>query len=131
MTTRFAAAGCTIVLALALTGCSNATQKEFGLVANPPDAFQVGTQAPLSLPPELGHLPAPNPGEPRPQQVDAAQAGAEVLDPENALTRLPPSPAPARRRCCSRPAPPRRPVSAPRSIRTRWLPASRPASSRR
>jgi Protein of unknown function (DUF3035) len=89
MTTRFAAAGCTIVLALALTGCSNATQKEFGLVANPPDAFQVGTQAPLSLPPELGQLPVPNPGEPRPQQVDAAQAGAEVLDPETALTPAP------------------------------------------
>jgi hypothetical protein len=89
MTTRFAATGCTIVLALALTGCSNATQKEFGLVANPPDAFQVGTQAPLSLPPELGQLPAPNPGQPRPQQVNAAQAGADVLDPENALTNAP------------------------------------------
>ena len=89
MTTKFAAAGCTIVLALALTGCSDATKKEFGLEANPPDAFQVGTQAPLSLPPELGQLPAPNPGEPRPQQVDAAQAGADVLDPENALTPAP------------------------------------------
>jgi Protein of unknown function (DUF3035) len=89
MTTRFAAAGCTIVLALALTGCSDATKKEFGLEANPPDAFQVGTQAPLALPPELSVLPAPNPGEPRPQQVNAAQAGADVLDPENALTSDP------------------------------------------
>jgi hypothetical protein len=89
MNTRFAAAGCTIVLALALTGCSDATKKEFGLEANPPDAFQVGTQAPLSLPPELSRLPAPNPGEPRPQQVNAAQAGANVLDAENALTSAP------------------------------------------
>jgi Protein of unknown function (DUF3035) len=86
MTTRFAAAGCTIVLALALTGCSDATKKDFGLEANPPDAFQVGTQAPLALPPELSQLPVPNPGEPRPQQVNAAQAGADVLDPENVLT---------------------------------------------
>jgi Protein of unknown function (DUF3035) len=89
MITRFAAAGCTIVLALALTGCSDATKKEFGLEANPPDAFQVGTQAPLSLPPELSQLPPPNPGEPRPQQENAAQAGADVLDPENVLTAAP------------------------------------------
>ena len=89
MTTRIAAIGCTFVLALALTGCSDATKKEFGLESNPPDAFQVGTQAPLSLPPELSQLPAPNPGEPRPQQVNAAQAGSDVLDPENALTPAP------------------------------------------
>jgi hypothetical protein len=89
MITRFAATGCTIVLALALTGCSDATKKEFGLEANPPDAFQVGTQAPLSLPPELSQLPTPNPGEPRPQQENAAQAGADVLDPENVLTAAP------------------------------------------
>lgn len=82
----FASAACAIVLALAVTGCSDATKKEFGLEANPPDAFAVGTQAPLSLPPELGALPPPNPGEPRPQQVDAAQAGADVLDPDNAIT---------------------------------------------
>jgi hypothetical protein len=89
MMTRFAAAGCTIALALALTGCSDATKKEFGLEANPPDAFQVGTQAPLALPPELSQLPAPNPGEPRPQQVDPAQAAANVLDAANALTSAP------------------------------------------
>ncbi len=89
MTTKFAAAGCTIVLALALTGCSDATKKTFGLEANPPDAFQVGTQAPLALPPELGQMQPPNPGQPRPQQVDAAQAGADVINPENALTSAP------------------------------------------
>jgi hypothetical protein len=78
-------AACAIALALAVTGCSDATKKTFGLAANPPDAFAVGTQAPLALPPELGALPPPNPGEPRPQQVDAAQAGANALDPDNAL----------------------------------------------
>ena len=83
---RPAIAASTIVLALALAGCSDSTKKTFGLEANPPDAFDVGTQAPLSLPPELGQLPPPNPGEPRPQQVDAAQAGADVINPANAIT---------------------------------------------
>lgn len=80
-----------ILLCLALAACSDSTKKEFGLEANPPDAFDVGTQAPLSLPPELGMLPAPNPGEPRPQQVDAAQAGADTLYPANAITPAPSS----------------------------------------
>jgi hypothetical protein len=83
---RPAFAASTVVLALALAGCSDSTKKTFGLEANPPDAFDVGTQAPLSLPPELGQLPPPNPGEPRPQQIDAAQAGADVINPANAIT---------------------------------------------
>ncbi len=86
---RPAAAAATIVLALALAGCGEDTKKEFGLEANPPDAFQVGTEAPLSLPPELGQLQQPNPGEPRPQQVDAAQAGANIVSPQNAITPPP------------------------------------------
>ena len=87
--TNFRSVACVAVLAIALTGCSSETKKTFGLEANPPDAFQVGTQAPLSLPPELGQLPPPNPGEPRPQQVDAAQAGADVISPANAITAAP------------------------------------------
>jgi len=81
---RAAAAASTLVLALVLAGCSDSTKKEFGLEANPPDAFQVGVQPPLSLPPELGQLPPPNPGQPRPQAVDAAQQGADVLAPGGA-----------------------------------------------
>jgi hypothetical protein len=73
----------TAVLALTLAGCSDSTKKTFGLEANPPDAFDVGTQAPLSLPPELGTLPPPNPGEPRPQQPDAAQAGRGAQSPDS------------------------------------------------
>ena len=80
-TFRAAATASTLVLALALAGCSDDTKKEFGLEANPPDAFEVGVQPPLSLPPELGQLPPPNPGQPRPQAVDAAQEGADVLSP--------------------------------------------------
>ncbi len=83
-----------LALAIVLSGCSDDMKKTFGLEANPPDAFQVGTQAPLSLPPELGVLPAPNPGQPRPQQVDAAQLGADTLNSASALTPAPTSQSP-------------------------------------
>jgi hypothetical protein len=82
-TFRATAAASTLVLALVLAGCSDSTKKEFGLEANPPDAFQVGVQPPLSLPPELGQLPPPNPGQPRPQADDASQDGANILAPAN------------------------------------------------
>ncbi|MDR3522220.1 MAG: DUF3035 domain-containing protein [Acidocella sp.] len=73
-------------LSITLAGCGGeGIKKTFGLEANPPDAFDVGTQAPLSLPPELGVLPSPNPGEPRPQQVDAAQQGLVAISPASAL----------------------------------------------
>lgn len=75
----------TMLLALALAGCSTSMKKTFGLVANSPDAYQVGTLPPLSLPPELGQLPAPNPGQPPTQTVDAAQQGAAVMSPASAL----------------------------------------------
>jgi len=87
--TNFRSVACVAVFAIALTGCSSTTKKTFGLEANPPDAFAVGTQAPLSLPPELGQLQPPNPGQPRPQQVDAAQAGADVISASNAITQPP------------------------------------------
>jgi hypothetical protein len=89
MRIKIPAAACAVTLAIVLSGCSDNMKKTFGLEANPPDAFQVGTQPPLSLPPELGVLPTPNPGEPRPQQVDAAQQGANALDTANALTTPP------------------------------------------
>lgn len=81
---RAAAPASVLVLALVLAGCSDSTKKEFGLEANPPDAFQVGVQPPLSLPPELGQLQAPNPGQPRPQMDDAAQDGANIIAPGGA-----------------------------------------------
>jgi hypothetical protein len=77
-------------LAVALCGCSGSGfKKTFGLTANPPDAFAVGTEPPLSLPPELGQLPPPNPGEPRPQQADAAQEGLDTLSPASSITPVP------------------------------------------
>jgi hypothetical protein len=76
-----------VSLALVLGGCggSSGFKKTFGLEATPPDAFAVGTQPPLSLPPELGQLPPPNPGEPRPQQTDAAQDGLDTLSPASSI----------------------------------------------
>ncbi len=76
-------------ICLGLAGCGDGFKKTFGLEADPPDAFDVGTQAPLSLPPELGELPPPNPGEPRPQQVDAAQQGEDALSPASAIAPAP------------------------------------------
>lgn len=73
------------VISLALAGCSDSQRQTFGLEITPPNAFDVATEAPLSLPPELGQLPAPQPGAPRPQQVSASQQGEEVLAPSTAL----------------------------------------------
>jgi len=87
-------AAAAVALSLSIAACSENTKKTFGLVNNPPDAFQVGTQAPLSLPPELGQLPPPNPGAPRPQDVDAAQEGADVISAASAITPPPSSATP-------------------------------------
>ncbi|HQT46367.1 MAG: hypothetical protein B7X08_05660 [Acidocella sp. 20-63-7] len=89
MTSKICSSASVLVLAIALAGCTDGMKKTFGMEANPPDAFQVSTQAPLSLPPELGVLPNPNPGEPRPQQANAAQDGANTLVPASALTPAP------------------------------------------
>jgi hypothetical protein len=114
-----------ILLAIALAGCSSAQKKTFGLEANPPDAFDVGTQAPLSLPPELGQLPPPNPGEPRPQQVDAAQAGANVFDPSNAITPAPSTASPGAQALLDQAGPPP-PASIRAQVNQNALIASKP-----
>lgn len=82
---RTVAVASTLSVALALAGCSNGLKKTFGLEADPPNAYEVGTLPPLSLPPELGQLPAPNPGQPPTQEMNAAQQGANVVAPANAL----------------------------------------------
>jgi hypothetical protein len=71
------------VATLALAGCSDAS-KTFGLEVTPPDAYDVATEAPLSMPPDLT-LSAPQPGAPRPQQVSAARQAEDVLSPQSAL----------------------------------------------
>ncbi|MDE2458561.1 MAG: DUF3035 domain-containing protein [Rhodospirillales bacterium] len=85
ITRRAIAFSSTMLAALALAGCSDGMKKTFGLEANPPDAYQVGTLPPLSLPPELGQLQPPNPGQPPTQEPNAAAQGADVVSASNAL----------------------------------------------
>jgi hypothetical protein len=112
-------------LAITLAGCSDGMKKTFGLEANPPDAFDVGTQAPLSLPPELGQLPAPNPGEPRPQQADAAQEGEDALSPASAIAPVPSSASPGEQALLEQAGPPP-PADIRESVNQSALIASRP-----
>ncbi len=67
---------------LALAGCSGAS-KTFGLTATPPNAFDVASEAPLSMPPELATLPRPNPGQPRPQQISSSAQAEALLAPSS------------------------------------------------
>ncbi len=85
ITRRVRAMPSLLLLAPALAGCSSNMSKTFGMEANPPDAYQVGTLPPLSLPPELGQLPPPNPGQPPTQEANAAEQGAAVIAPASAL----------------------------------------------
>ena len=71
--------------ALGLAGCSEGAKQTFGLDITPPNAFDVGTEAPLAIPPDLGQLPLPEPGQPRPQQVSASQQAEDILSPQTAL----------------------------------------------
>lgn len=73
-----------IALVSLLAGCAGAS-KTFGLSITPPNAYDVATEAPLSMPPGLATLPRPQPGAPRPQQISASQQAADVLAPRTAL----------------------------------------------
>lgn len=77
-----------VPLLLALAGCSPDTSRALGFTRDPPDEFQVTTRAPLSVPPQLGNLPVPTPGAPRPQEQRSAAA---ILAP--GATSAAPSPA--------------------------------------
>lgn len=65
---------------LLLVGCSDAA-RNFGLVRDAPDEFQVTTRAPLSMPPSLGSLPTPRPGASRPQELTAREQAESTLVP--------------------------------------------------
>lgn len=80
---------------LILAGCDS-TREALGLNKKSPDEFAVVTKAPLVLPPEFGLRP-PEPGAPRPQDVqarDRAQAalgGRTATDPLTSARRNPTS----------------------------------------
>lgn len=58
--------------------CSSDTARTFGFLRDPPDEFQVQTQAPLSMPPEYALRP-PRPGAPRPQEPSARDQAAGIM----------------------------------------------------
>lgn len=63
--------------ALFLAGCSN-TAEVLGLGRNSPDEFSVVDRAPLSLPPDY-ELRPPQPGVPRPQDIEVGRRASTVL----------------------------------------------------
>ncbi len=73
-TALFAFAGCAVMLAL-LGGCSSHSSL-FNRAR--PDEFAVTRQAPLAVPPDFALAP-PNPGAPRPQDVDSSRQALDAL----------------------------------------------------
>ncbi|MEM6811059.1 MAG: DUF3035 domain-containing protein [Pseudomonadota bacterium] len=51
-----------------LTGCEG-TREQFDFSKKAPDEFAITTRAPLEMPSDLGALPPPRPGAPRPQET--------------------------------------------------------------
>lgn len=66
-----------LLLPLAAGGCDSA-REALGLNKKSPDEFAVVTKAPLVLPPEFGLRP-PQPGAPRPQEVQARDRAQAAL----------------------------------------------------
>lgn len=60
-----------------LAGCSG-TSEVMGLGRHSPDEFAVVDRAPLSLPPDY-ELRPPNPGAPRPQEVETTDRASHIL----------------------------------------------------
>jgi hypothetical protein len=75
--TRVAAAAL-LIGAAGLAGCQSAS-RAFGLAKVTPDEFRVVTKAPLTLPPDYSLRP-PEPGEPRPQELQPESAARQALE---------------------------------------------------
>ena len=74
-TALYSLAGCAVALSGLLGGCSSHSSL-FNRVR--PDEFAVTRQAPLIIPPDFGMTP-PNPGAPRPQDVDSSRQALDAL----------------------------------------------------
>lgn len=74
-----------LLLPLAAGGCDSA-REAMGLNKKSPDEFAVVTRAPLVLPPEFGLRP-PQPGAPRPQEVQARDRAQAALGGAGGLTQ--------------------------------------------
>jgi hypothetical protein len=66
-----------VAAGVALSACE-ATKEAVGIGKNPPDEFQVVSQAPLSMPPDF-NLTTPTPGAPRPQEGTASTMAQNAL----------------------------------------------------
>jgi hypothetical protein len=66
----------------ALAGCDTAS-RAFGVAKVTPDEFRVVTKAPLTLPPDYSLRP-PQPGEPRPQELQPESAARQALEGQRA-----------------------------------------------
>ena len=71
------AAGLMILAGLSLAGCQS-TKDALGLNKVVPDEFRVVTKAPLVVPPDYALRP-PEPGEPRPQELQPESAARQAL----------------------------------------------------
>jgi len=76
------AVGALLIGAAALAGCQSAS-RAFGLAKVTPDEFRVVTKAPLTLPPDYSLRP-PQPGEPRPTELQPESAARQALEGQRA-----------------------------------------------
>ena len=76
--TRAAVAAAALLAVAGLAGCDSASQA-FGLSKVTPDEFRVVTKAPLTLPPDYSLRP-PQPGEPRPTELQPESAARQALE---------------------------------------------------
>jgi hypothetical protein len=72
------AVGALLIGTAGLAGCQSAS-RAFGLSKVTPDEFRVVTKAPLTLPPDYSLRP-PEPGEPRPQELQPESAARQALE---------------------------------------------------
>jgi len=80
------AAGLMIMAGMSLAGCES-TRDALGLNKVVPDEFRVVTKAPLVVPPDYALRP-PEPGEPRPQELQPESAARQaLLGQRDAVTR--------------------------------------------
>ena len=67
-----------LVCGVAVAGCQS-TRQALGIEKVTPDEFRVVTKAPLTLPPDYSLRP-PEPGEPRPQELQPESAARQALE---------------------------------------------------
>jgi hypothetical protein len=66
-----------VLVMVVLTACSN-VRESLGLGRSAPDEFAVADRPPLSIPPDFGLRP-PQPGLPRPQEIDQSKRANDIV----------------------------------------------------